>query len=58
MAPQTAIILFAGWLIVAIALATLPRERSMRWKITAILAILLAFSVDAAFLCIYYLAAK
>jgi hypothetical protein len=45
MAPQTAIIIFAGWLIVAIALATLPRERSIRWKITAILALLLAFSV-------------
>ena len=52
MAPQTAIILFAGWLIGAIPLTTLPHERSMR------LALLLAFSVEAAFLCIYYLAAK
>jgi hypothetical protein len=58
MAPQTAIILFSGWLIGAIALATLPRERSMRWKIIAILALLVAFSVEAAFLYIYYPAAK
>ena len=33
MAPQTALILFAGWFVGAIAFALLPKERSIRWKL-------------------------
>jgi len=58
MAPQTAFILFAGWLIGAVALATLPRGRSVWWKVAAILALLFAFSIEAAVLYWYYPAAN
>jgi hypothetical protein len=58
MAPQTALILFAGWLVGAAALVTLPRGRSVWWKLTAILALLVAFSVEAAVLYWYYPAAN
>ena len=58
MAPQTALILFAGWLVGAVALAFLPKERSIRWKIIAIASLLLAFSIEAAFLAWYYPAAR
>ena len=58
MAPQTALILFAGWLIGAVALATLPRGRSVWWKVAAILALLFAFSIEAAVLYWYYPAAN
>jgi hypothetical protein len=54
MAPRTALILFAGWLIGAIALATLPRGRSIKWKLAAIVALLLAFSIEGALLHWYY----
>ena len=57
MAPQTAIILFAGWLVGAMALATLPRARSMLWKVTAIFALLVAFLIEGAVLHWYYPAA-
>ena len=49
MAPQTALILFAGWFV-----ALLPKERSRRWKLTAIAGLLLAFSIEAAILAWYY----
>jgi hypothetical protein len=54
MAPQTALILVAGWFIGAIAFALLPRGRSIRWKLTAIAGLLLAFSIEAAILAWYY----
>jgi hypothetical protein len=58
MAPQTTLILFAGWLVGAVAFATLPRGRSIWWKITAILALLVAFSIEGAVLYWYYPAAN
>jgi hypothetical protein len=58
MAPQTALILLAGWLIGVVALATLPRGRSVWWKVAAILALLIAFSIEAAVLYWYYPAAN
>ena len=54
MAPQTALILFAGWFIGAIAFSLLPRERSLRWKLTAIAGLSMAFCIEAAFLAWYY----
>ena len=54
MAPQTALILFAGWFVGAIAFALLPKERSIRWKLTAIAGLLLAFSIEATILVWYY----
>jgi hypothetical protein len=54
MTPQTAVILFAGWFIGAIAFALLPRGRSIRWKLTAIAGLLLAFAIEAAILVWYY----
>lgn len=40
---QIATVLFAGWLVGAIAFATLPRGRSIRWKLIAIAALFIAF---------------
>ena len=54
MAPQTALILFAGWFIGAIAFALLPKERSIRWRRTAIAGLLLAFSIEATILVWHY----
>jgi hypothetical protein len=52
---KTALVLFAGWFVGAIAFATLPREKSVRWKLIAIAALFLAFCVEGAFLYWYYL---
>jgi hypothetical protein len=53
MTPQTALILFAGWFIGAIAFAFLPRGRSIRWKLTAI-AGGFGFPIEAAILAWHY----